>query len=116
MHAVIEKPPTTEFERAVHRAVQSVPAGRVTTYGDVALAVGRPGAARAVGTVMRCNPDTRATPCHRVVRSDGTVGGYAGGGAGTPRKILRLAAEGVRVDAHARLIDFERIRWRGGRS
>lgn len=113
MRLMFEKPPTTEFEHAVHRAVQSVPVGRVATYGDVALAVGRPGAARAVGNVMRCNPDTKVTPCHRVVRSDGNVGGYGGSTLDVGRKIRRLKGEGVRVARDGRIVDFERLRWRG---
>ncbi len=105
------KPPTTEFELAVHAAVRTVPRGRVTTYGDVALALGRPNAARAVGTVMRCNPDTKVTPCHRVVRSEGHVGWYAGGPTRVGDKIAKLRREGVAVSADGRIQDFEKVRW-----
>lgn len=100
------------FEQAVHRVVQAVPKGRVTTYGDVAWAIGRPGAARAVGGVMRRNPDTHLTPCHRVVASDGTLGGYMGREDYSARKVSRLKVEGVRVDADGRIQDFDRVRWK----
>jgi len=111
MRLTLEKPPTTPFELAVHRFVQSVPVGRVTTYGDVALAVGRPGAARAVGNVMRCNPDTKVTPCHRVVRSNGNVGGYGGTTLDVSRKLRRLKEEGVAVGRDGMVRDFEAIRY-----
>jgi methylated-DNA-[protein]-cysteine S-methyltransferase len=90
------------FAQRVHAFVRSVPAGRVTTYGDVALAVGRPGAARAVGRVMAA-AEGEATPCHRVVRADGGV--CPGRGMAT-----RLRKEGVAVrDGHVR--DFALHRW-----
>lgn len=112
MHLRSEKPPRTDFEHAVHRAVQAVPSGRVTTYRDVAVAVGRPGAARAVGNVMRCNPDTKRTPCHRVVRADGRVGGYNGGFDDADRKIAWLRREGVPIDGAGRIRDFPGRRFR----
>jgi O-6-methylguanine DNA methyltransferase len=105
-----DRPPTTAFEVAVHRAVQSVPAGRVATYGDVAAAVGHPRAARAVGNVLKVCPDNWITPWHRVVRSDGHVGGFS---ERVPRtKILRLQKEGVDVRPDGRIRDFERVRFR----
>jgi O-6-methylguanine DNA methyltransferase len=106
------KVPKTPFERAVHKVVQSVPKGRVITYRDVAIAVGKPGAARAVGNVMRCNPDTDVTPCHRVVRADGSVGGYNGGYDEAGRKVKRLRAEGVAFESGDRVRDFVAVRWR----
>lgn len=104
-------PVFTEFQAAVHKVVQLVPKGRVITYGDVAMAVGVPGASRAVGGVMRSNPDTHATPCHRVVKSDGTVGWYAGGRTRAGEKIARLRAEGVPVRPDGRIENFETVRW-----
>lgn len=99
------------FGVAVHMTVQAVPKGRVITYRDVARSIGRPGAARAVGTVMAGNPDIQATPCHRVVRGDGTVGWYAGGPAGVSEKIRKLRAEGVRVGSDGRIERFDVVRW-----
>lgn len=106
----------TPFQQAVHKVVQSVPQGRVITYGDVARAVGLPGASRAVGTVMACNPDTKITPCHRVVKSDGTVGGYQGGTRGSSEKIRRLQSEGVPVLRDGTIQRFEAVRWFPGRN
>lgn len=83
----------TDFTRRVHEVVQRIPAGKVATYGDVALVAGSPGASRAVGSAMRRNPDMKTTPCHRVVGSGGSMHGYAFGGIA--EKIRKLRAEGV---------------------
>lgn len=99
------------FTEAVHVVVQHIPRGRVATYADVAMAVGRPGAARAVGQVMRTKPDTKATPCHRVVSSTGMLGGYNGSDAVSPKKMARLKEEGVRVLADGTVVDFAAVRW-----
>lgn len=79
------------FAARVLRVVRRIPAGRVSTYGDVAEMAGRPRAARAVGNIMRdCHRSD--VPCHRVVASGGKLGGYGG------REVMKrslLAAEGV---------------------
>ena len=82
------------FSRAVYEVLQRVGWGRVTTYGDLARAVGRPKAARAVGQAMAKNPIMLVIPCHRVVASDGALCGF---GAGVDIKRRLLAAEGVEV-------------------
>ena len=95
------------FASRVLAAVRRIPPGRVSTYGDVAAIAGRPGAARAVGNIMRqcAAPDV---PCHRVVAAAGGLGGY-----GTPGlKRALLHAEGVAVRG-ARIRDFEERRWQG---
>ncbi|MGV9900269.1 MGMT family protein, partial [Streptomyces tendae] len=69
-----------------------VPFGQVVGYGDLARRVGQPGAAQAVGMAMGANPLPVVVPCHRVVESDGGIGGF-GGGVGTKRQLLAL--EGV---------------------
>ena len=81
------------FTQAVLTVVRRIPVGYVATYGDVAEAAGRPGAARAVGNIMRdCRrPDL---PCHRVVAAAGKLGGY-GGNLELKRALLR--AEGLQV-------------------
>jgi len=81
------------FADRVRAVVKRIPAGRVMTYRDVARLAGRPKAYRAVGNILNENRDP-AVPCHRVIRSDGTVGGYAWG---TVKKALRLRREGVRI-------------------
>ncbi|MET8452302.1 methylated-DNA--[protein]-cysteine S-methyltransferase [Streptomyces sp. NPDC005209] len=81
------------FNRQVLRELASgVPYGTVVGYGDLAGRVGRPGAAQAVGAAMGSNPLPVVVPCHRVVESDGAIGGF-GGGLETKRKLLAL--EGV---------------------
>jgi O-6-methylguanine DNA methyltransferase len=82
----------TPFERAVMEKAREIPPGKVATYATLAKAAGYPGAARAVGNVMAKNPFPIIVPCHRVVRSDLRVGGYAYGGE-VKRRLLR--AEGV---------------------
>ena len=65
------------FRERVIDVVTKIPLGSVMTYGDVATGAGSPGAARAVGSIMAQNADT-TVPCHRVIRSDGTMGAYNG--------------------------------------
>ncbi|WP_207203750.1 methylated-DNA--[protein]-cysteine S-methyltransferase [Actinomyces minihominis] len=67
------------FRQQVQVALQSIPYGETASYGEVATAVGTPGAARAVGTACATNPLPIILPCHRVTRSDGTLGEYTGG-------------------------------------
>ncbi|WP_093614881.1 methylated-DNA--[protein]-cysteine S-methyltransferase [Streptomyces indicus] len=83
----------TGFNRQVLRELHAgVPYGAVVGYGDLARRVGQPGAAQAVGMAMGANPLPVVVPCHRVVESDGGIGGF-GGGLETKRKLLAL--EGV---------------------
>jgi methylated-DNA-[protein]-cysteine S-methyltransferase len=86
---------SAEFSRQVLERLAAVPHGQVTTYGALAKAVGRPRAARAVGTVMNRNPIPIVLPCHRVVGSNGSLVGYAGG---LERKRLLLSLEGALDD------------------
>jgi len=74
------EPETPDFRTKVLDVVARIPDGMVLTYKQVAEAAGSPNAARAVGTIMSHNRDPEI-PCHRVVRSDGIIGGYAFGGA-----------------------------------
>ncbi|MDI6874603.1 methylated-DNA--[protein]-cysteine S-methyltransferase [Candidatus Solincola sp.] len=82
-------PGLTEFQRRVYRAVISIPRGSTLSYRQVAERVGSPRAARAVGNVMRRNPFPVIIPCHRVVRSDGSPGGYSGP-RGMKERLLRM--------------------------
>jgi methylated-DNA-[protein]-cysteine S-methyltransferase len=96
----------TSFSARVLAAVRRIPPGRVATYGDVAEMAGHPGAARAVGNIMReCRaPDV---PCHRVVAAGGRLGGY-GGEPGLKRSLLQ--AEGITVRGIL-IKNFGRCRW-----
>ena len=81
----------TDFQKKVWRALRAVRFGRTASYGDIAAAVGRPGAARAVGGANHANPVAIVVPCHRIVGSDGRLTGY---GAGVWRKDWLLRHEG----------------------
>ena len=69
----------TEFQRAVWAALLEIPYGERRTYADIARRVSRPQAVRAVGAANGANPVSLIVPCHRVIASDGTLGGYGGG-------------------------------------
>ena len=69
----------TAFQRRVWRELQRIPIGRTASYGEVARRIGMPGAARAVARACASNPLPLAVPCHRVIRSNGDLGGYGGG-------------------------------------
>jgi len=84
----------TEFEQLVYRAAARIPKGTTQTYQWIATQIRRPRAVRAVGNALGRNPFMPAVPCHRVVRSDGRLGGYAGGPA---RKRELLRREGCRA-------------------
>ena len=79
------------FRLAVLAQLAAIPYGAVRTYAEVARAAGHPGAARAVGTACATNPLPLVVPCHRVVRADGTPGGY-GGGTAAKAHLLALEA------------------------
>ncbi len=77
------------FEREVLAALRRIPLGQLRTYGEIARAIGQPGAARAVGAACARNPVPLLIPCHRVVRSDGGLGGYSlTGGVALKRRLL----------------------------
>ena len=75
----LDPPATTDFRAAVHAQLAEIGYGETVTYRDVAKLLGRPGATRAVGSACGANPLLIVRPCHRVLRSDGGLGGYAGG-------------------------------------
>ncbi len=79
----------TPFQRQVLEATARVPAGSVASYGDIARAIGRPRATRAVGAALGQNPVPLVVPCHRIIGSDGGLHGY-GGGLDIKEKLLRL--------------------------
>jgi methylated-DNA-[protein]-cysteine S-methyltransferase len=90
-----------DFQRRVLRAEHRIPRGKVSTYGRIAGRIGNHGAARAVGTALATNPFPVIVPCHRAVRSDGTIGEYQGG-SGMKRALLER--EGIVFDRSGRIV------------
>jgi|SRR6185295_6041672 len=90
----------------VYDLLVRIPEGKVTTYGDIAKILGHPGASRAIGRILNNNPNPIVVPCHRVVMSNGDVGGYAFGKA---KKKELLKKEGVRFMRDG-VHDFARCR------
>lgn len=85
--------------------VRQIPAGKVSTYGAVAKALGNKGYARAVGKYMNKNPDADTMPCFKIVKSDGSLGGF---GLGINDKIRRLKKDGILVK-NGKIVDFEKV-------
>jgi methylated-DNA-[protein]-cysteine S-methyltransferase len=80
----------TPFSRSVLEAVRGIPYGKLRTYKWVAAAIGRPRATRPVGQALSRNPLPIIIPCHRVVQSDGAIGGYSGGGPDMKRRLIGI--------------------------
>ena len=81
----------TKFQLKVWKYLKNIPKGQVITYLDVAKGINHPKAVRAVANAIGKNPYAPKIPCHRVIRSDGSVGGYSGpGGVKTKKKLLKL--------------------------
>jgi methylated-DNA-[protein]-cysteine S-methyltransferase len=100
---------TGDFGKAVLNLAKKIPKGRVSTYGEIAREItGTDHAARAVGQALAKNPDVVSVPCHRVVKSNGDVGGYQ---LGVDKKVDLLRAEGVEI-AGRKVLNFEKIRFR----
>ena len=81
----------TEFQRRVYEETRAIPPGEVRTYGEIAQAIGKPGASRAVGNALGRNPACIVIPCHRVVGANGGLGGFTSG-LRWKRDLLRLEA------------------------
>ena len=98
-----------KFEAKVWKLMERIPKGRVTTYGMIAKRLNTK-AYRAIGNACRKNPYAPRVPCHRVVRSDGTVGGFGGKTSGktVEKKVQLLREENVEI-RNGRIIDFERV-------
>lgn len=83
----------TPFQHAIWRVLLSIPCGRTMTYSEIAIRLGKPKAARAVGMACGANPIPLIVPCHRVIAANGGLGGYSGrGGAVFKRELLRQEA------------------------
>ena len=86
----------TKFQLKVWKYLKKIPKGQVKTYKQVAIAIKSPKSSRAVANACAKNPYAPKIPCHRVIRSDGSLGGYSGrGGINTKRKLLKL--EGILI-------------------
>jgi deoxyribonuclease V len=96
-----------DLYQLVWELTAQVPAGRVTTYGAIARALGDIRAARAVGLIEHINPQPIIVPCHRVVYSDGGIGGFSAV-EGVPKKIELLAGEGIRVK-DGKIVGFKEV-------
>ncbi len=94
-----------DIVKAVYDLTAQIPAGRISTYGALALALGDIRASRAVGQILNLNPTPIIVPCHRVVYSDGKIGGYKDG---VEKKIALLRKEGVRIKDE-KIVDFEKL-------
>ena len=84
----------TKFQLKVWNFLKKIPSGKVKTYSEVAKSIGKPLAVRAVANAIGKNPLAPQIPCHRVIRSDGSLGGYSGKG-GIKTKRLLLKKEGI---------------------
>lgn len=93
----------TTFQEKVLKIVKQIPKGKVLTYSQVAKQAGVPNASRAVGTVMANNKD-KTIPCHRVIRSDGSIGAY-NGIQGTDKSAL-LKKEGISISTKGKVLLF----------
>jgi methylated-DNA-[protein]-cysteine S-methyltransferase len=104
----------TDFQKKVYELMANIPKGKVTTYGELAKALGGSKFSRAVGNAARENPFAPRVPCHRVVRSSGDIGGFSGETSGeeVERKIRMLKEEGVNVGSSGK-IDLRKYLVRG---
>jgi len=94
-----------KFSERVLQLTAQIPKGKVSTYKELARAAGNSKAARAAGNALNSNPVPVKVPCHRIVCSDGKLGGYA---FGVKKKIALLQKEGLRVK-DGNVLDFERM-------
>lgn len=92
-------PDGTPFEKVVWEALLQIPFGETRSYGEIAALLGRPGASRAVGNAVGKNPLLILVPCHRVIASDGSLGGFS---AGLENKVLLHRIEGILVKSGKR--------------
>ncbi|MEM2160721.1 MAG: MGMT family protein [Candidatus Nitrosotenuis sp.] len=97
-----------KLDQAVYKKLLQVPKGKVTTYGELARAVGLQNGQRVIGQIMNRNPFPVVIPCHRVVKSDGKIGGYF---YGEKVKTKMLSDEGIKI-ADGKIKDWEKTVFR----
>ncbi len=95
----------TSFQSQCYETLKKVPPGNVISYGGLAKMIGRPNAHRAVGSAMNKNPFAPIVPCHRLVKSNGELGGFSGD---INLKIKRLQEEGVKV-SNNKIVNFQSV-------
>lgn len=98
----------SEFQQKVLLEDAAIPRGRVSSYGHLSSHLGVPGGARAVGTALATNPFPLVIPCHRVIRSDGSLGGFQGG---LKMKRLLLEIEGIQFNGNNRAVNPDFYNW-----
>lgn len=92
----------------VYKLLQRIPRGRVSTYGDLAKALGHPASSRIIGKIVSKNPNPIIIPCHRIVTSKGELGGYA---FGPKMKKVLLEKEGIIFKKNLVIHDFAKVRF-----
>lgn len=100
----------TEFQNRVYEALKLIPEGKVTTYKYLSEFLNC-GSSQAVGQALKKNPFAPEIPCHRVIKSDLSIGGYVGEvqGENIVRKISLLDSEGVKLSTDGKLLDYEQV-------
>lgn len=88
------KKSSLSFREKVWSATKKIPQGKIATYAAIARMIKNPHSARAVGNALNANPFAPVVPCHRVVRADGSIGGFA---LGSKKKIALLRSEGIQI-------------------
>ena len=94
-------------DQEVYDLLLAIPPGKVSTYGDIANALGHPNAARLIGNILKKNPNPVHVPCHRIVKSNGKLGGYM---YGISMKKQLLREEGIKFQDDDYLRDFDKCR------
>jgi|ERR1051325_1034173 methylated-DNA-[protein]-cysteine S-methyltransferase len=94
-------------DQEVYDLLLAIPPGKVSTYGDIANALGHPNAARLIGNILKKNPNPIHVPCHRIVKSNGKLGGYM---YGISMKKQLLREEGIKFQDDEYLRDFDKCR------
>lgn len=93
-----------KLEEKVYKKLLEVPKGKITTYGELAKAIGLKNGQRVIGKIMNKNPYPVIVPCHRVIKSDGKIGGYAWG---EKVKAKMLSNEGIKIK-NGKILDVEK--------
>lgn len=106
----------TPFQLRVLNLTAKIPSGQVTTYGVLATLLGTPRAAQAVGNALHANPFAPTVPCHRVISSSLTLGGFEGVSekcGASSKKLALLSSEGVKFDGRGKLVGGSSMVWTG---